>query len=162
MLLGVLSDTHDQFARARRGIELLQSKGVGAIIHCGDICSVPTLELLAGDIPAYFVFGNNDWDQDGLEKTAKHLGITCLGTSGVVELAGRKVGVTHGDRSALIQKLITTEGLRWLLTGHTHAAEDEQHGTYRHVNPGALHRTRSFSVCTIDLIRDAVLFHGVA
>lgn len=161
MLLGVLSDTHDQYARTRAAIELLRAKGVGAIVHCGDLCSEPILDLLAGELPAWFVFGNNDWDTTGLANTAKHLGLTCLGSHGVIELAGRKIGVAHGDRQNPLRELTTTPGLRWLLTGHTHHAHDDLEGTIRYVNPGALHRTRSPSVATIDLINDAVLFHGV-
>lgn len=163
MLIGVLSDSHDEYDRTKRAVELLLSLGAQALIHCGDICEPRMLDLLVAglDVPSYFVFGNNDYDRKGLETAAEHLGLHCLGTHGIVELAAVKIGVTHGDRRAPLTELEATPNLRWLLTGHTHIPHDEQSGTLRRVNPGALHRTRSPSVCTIDLKNDAVLFRRV-
>lgn len=159
MLIGVLSDTHDRLPLTRAAVELLGRLGVKALIHCGDLTGPAVLDLLAGDVPAYFVFGNNDWDRDGLARYAAELGITCLGLSGVVELAGKRIGVAHGDRMQPLREMRSDTTLRYILTGHTHVSDDTQDGHLRWVNPGALHRTRQPSVATIDLAEDRVRFH---
>lgn len=159
MRLGVLSDTHDRLPQTRAAVELLHRLGAQTLIHCGDLTGPAILDLLVGNVPAYFVFGNNDWDREGLSRYAGELGIKCLGIAGVVELAGRRVGVAHGDRTQPLRELRADPTIRYILTGHTHVCDDTQDGTVRWVNPGALHRTRRPSVCTIDLIDDRVQFH---
>lgn len=159
MMIGVLSDTHDRFPQTRRAVEVLLQRGAKALIHCGDLTSEGILDLLAGEVPAYFVYGNNDWDREGLQRYAAGLGITCLGTHGVVDLGGKRLGVAHGDRMQPLRELQADEAVRYILSGHTHVSEDLQEGRIRWVNPGALHRTRQPSVCTIDLASDAVRFH---
>jgi uncharacterized protein len=158
MLIGVISDTHDRAEMTSAGLRLLRAEGIEALIHCGDVTSTSILDLLADTIPVYFVYGNNDWDRDGLAGHAGHLGITCLGDCGVVELGGKRIGVAHGDRRVAMDKTIAEVKQGFLLYGHTHAADDRQDGAIRYVNPGALHRTRSPSVCVIDLEIDAVRF----
>lgn len=160
MLIGVLSDTHDQFARTRVAVSMLLDKNVQALIHCGDITDTPILDLLVGGIPSYFVFGNNDWDRPGLERYAREQGLTCLGDQGIIELAGKKIGVTHGDRTSTMRSL-RQQHVNYLLSGHTHVASDDLDGITRYVNPGALHRTSKPSVCTINLEVDAVRFWEV-
>lgn len=159
MIVGVLSDTHDRLPETRAAVALLLREGAEALIHCGDLTGEDVLDCLVGEVPAYFVFGNNDWDREGLTRYAENLGVVSLGTHGVIELGGRKIGVTHGDVRRPMVELESTPDLRYLLSGHTHVSDDQWDGLVRRVNPGALHRTRQRSVCTIDLSADAVRFH---
>jgi len=159
MVIGVLSDSHDRLPETRAAVTLLLRHGAKALIHCGDLTGQDVVDCLVGEVPAYFVFGNNDWDRDGLARYAADLGVTCLGTHGVIDLGGRKIGVAHGDVLRAVTELEDTPDLRYLLSGHTHVSDDESDGLLRRVNPGALHRTRQKSVCTIDLAADAVRFH---
>jgi putative phosphoesterase len=159
VIVGVLSDTHDRLLETRLAVRLLLQHGAEALIHCGDLMTENVLDCLAGPVPAYFVFGNNDFDRDALQRYAKDIGLHCLGTHGRITLGGKVLGIAHGDRLRPIQELLAEPDLRYLISGHTHVAEDRQEGTVRWVNPGALHRTRSKSVCTIDLSIDAVRFH---
>lgn len=158
MRIGVLSDTHDRVEPTQLALDLFQGAEVEAIIHCGDLCSEPILDLLAGNVPTYFVFGNNEVQIGSLTRYARHLGLHCLGEKGIVDLGGKRIGVTHGDQPKLVQELHDSE-VDYLLTGHTHVAHDQQLGKTRYINPGAIHRTRQRSVAVIDTEHDAVKFH---
>ena len=59
MLIGILSDTHDELARTRRAVNLLRDAGATALIHCGDFVGPPILQACCV-LPLWFVFGNND------------------------------------------------------------------------------------------------------
>ena len=99
MLLGIISDTHDRLARTRVAVKLLQDHGAEALIHCGDFIG-PEMLTACSALPLYFVFGNNDADMAPLlENAAAEVGAVCLGWSGVVELEGKRVAVTHGHMS---------------------------------------------------------------
>lgn len=153
MLIGILSDTHDQAARTRRAIELLIAAGAEYFIHCGDITEEPILDLLAG-LPAAAVFGNNDMDRPALTAYGQHLGINMLGTIGILDLGGKRFAVTHGDRGGLIRSAMETPGVDYVLLGHTHVIRDERLKSIRMINPGALHRAALKTVATLDTATD--------
>jgi putative phosphoesterase len=153
MLLGILSDTHDQLERTRRAVELLQASGAEALIHCGDFTSAVVVEMCAV-LPCWFVFGNNDdWTIPELKQAAKDTGAACLGWAGEVELGGKRIGVAHGHLHTDVRKLVAAQP-DYLLTGHSHFAEDRRVGSLRWINPGALHRAREFSAAVLDLQTD--------
>jgi hypothetical protein len=72
---------------------------------------------------------------------------------GEIEIAGRRIAVTHGDSVAMLRRLAVA-GPDYLLSGHTHRPSDERRGSTRWINPGALHRSASWTVATLDLDRD--------
>ena len=47
MKIGVISDTHEQFEKVRRVIEIMKQKECEVLIHCGDLCSPFIIEELA-------------------------------------------------------------------------------------------------------------------
>jgi putative phosphoesterase len=155
MLLGILSDTHDQLARTRVAVDLLVSHGAEALIHCGDFLG-PEIVRACAVRPFYFVFGNNDGEGDLLAAAAE-TGATCLKWGGVVELAGHRLGVTHGHMRNDIKRL-TAEGVDYLFTGHSHTKHDVMDGNVRRINPGALHRADAFTVAVLDLESGALKF----
>ncbi len=148
MLLGILSDTHDQLARTRRAVDLLISHGAQALIHCGDFLS-PEIVRVCAVRPFYFVFGNNDGEGD-LSAAGAETGSVCLKWGGVVELGGKRLGVTHGHMRGDVRRVMDA-GVDYLFTGHTHATHDVMDGTVRRINPGALHRADAFTVAVLDL-----------
>ena len=62
MIVGILSDTHDQYDRMGRAVRTLKERGAEFFIHCGDVCQPRLLDHLAG-LPSAFVWGNCDWDR---------------------------------------------------------------------------------------------------
>ena len=149
MLIGILSDTHDQITRTARAVRLLTDLGAEVLIHCGDLTGADVVYEF-GDPTAYFVFGNNDYNQVGLRRAMDDVGSTCLGVSGEVVLDGRRLAVTHGD-SIKEMKRLAALAPDYLFFGHTHVPSDERVGPTRWVNPGALHRAEAWTVALLDL-----------
>jgi len=156
--VGILSDTHDRFTTALAAVKMLRQAGAQHLIHCGDVGGTNMLDVLVGT-PAAFVFGNTDYERDELRNYAAILGIKCLGHYGVIELAGKRLAVTHGDDDALLARLKRPgQPIDYLFTGHTHVRHDHRIGTLRCINPGALHRAAIKSVATLDLLTDELIF----
>ena len=157
MMLGLLSDTHDQLHRTQRAIELLQAVGAESLIHCGDFTSPVILELCAV-LPCYFVFGNNDdFSIPDLKRTAEQTGAVCLEWAGEVTLGGKRIAVTHGHLHSDVRRLLAAQP-DYLLSGHSHIAGESRAGASRRINPGALHRARELSVAVLDLECDELRF----
>jgi putative phosphoesterase len=155
MRIGILSDTHDQVARTARALAELEGQGVAALVHCGDLTCPEVVYQFEGSPPAYFVFGNNDFDRKGLSRAMSAVGGVCLGDGGAFELAGKTLAVTHGDSLRQMRRL-TGEGPDYLFFGHTHVAADLREGRTRFVNPGALHRATPWTVAVLDLVDDSL------
>ncbi|WP_422926730.1 YfcE family phosphodiesterase [Singulisphaera sp. PoT] len=156
MRIGILSDTHDKVGRTSRAVALLLSEGAEVLIHCGDLTEPDVVYECIG-APAYFVFGNNDFDVKGLRKAMQVIDATCLEWGGEVELAGKRIAVTHGDSMKEIRRLLAKHP-DYLLTGHTHAPSDEREGNTRLINPGALHRTKVRTMAILDVATDELRF----
>ena len=152
MQLGILSDTHDKVERTRAAVDLLVASGAEALIHCGDI-TIPEVVYPLAALPSYFVFGNCDFDLDPLRDAIAAIGGTCLGRGGLIELAGRRLAVTHGDSDREITRL-AAERPEYFFSGHTHQALDVRRGPTRFINPGALHRASSWTVALLDCSAD--------
>jgi len=74
-----------------------------------------------------------------------------------VELAGKRIAVSHGHERGFSQ-LLRSDDLDYVFFGHTHQYEDSRIGTLRAINPGALYRTSVKTVATLDLERDKLTF----
>jgi len=153
MLLGILSDTHDRLDRTRRGGTLLREEGAEALIHCGDLTG-PGIVAICGVLPLAFVLGNNDDDMaPTLQRAAEEVGATYLAWAGEIALAGKRIAITHGHLSTDVRRLLEAKP-DYLLTGHTHWADDSMSGPTRRINPGALHRAAPYSVALLNLASD--------
>ena len=154
MRIGILSDTHDQVDRTSRAVRRLADAGAEALIHCGDL-TVPDVVYECAPLPTYFVFGNNDYDQNGLRRAMAEIGAVCLGWSGEITVAGKRIAVTHGDSTKEITRLAASRP-DYLFFGHSHCPSDERLGPTRWVNPGALHRAATWTVALLDLESDTL------
>lgn len=157
MLLGILSDTHDQRDRTRRAVELLAERGAQSLVHCGDFVE-PMILPICTSLPLYFVFGNNDADVVPMLREAGRLtGAVCLEWGGLVELAGKTIAITHGHLRTDVRRL-TQASPDYFLSGHSHAALDHREGTCRWINPGALYRADEYTVALLNLETDELEF----
>ncbi len=152
MILGILSDTHDRLARAARAVAALVAGGAEALVHCGDLTG-PAIVRACGGLPSYYVFGNNDDDEDALNRAIAEVGGVGLGRGGEVALGGRRVAVTHGHSIREVNRL-AADAPDYLLYGHSHLLGDERRGPTRWINPGALHRAPRWTVALLDLEAD--------
>jgi putative phosphoesterase len=158
MLIGILSDTHDRLAPTVAALKVLRAAGARHLIHCGDVGSEQILDELAGDVPATFVWGNNDFDRASLARYAAAVGVTCGDALADLTLSGKRLAVTHGDHPATVRRILDGQEHDYLLVGHTHVRADARVGRTRVINPGALHRATPKSVAVLDLESDLLRF----
>ena len=112
-------------------------------------------------LPCWFVFGNHDADNvPAMELAARDSGAVCLGWSGEVELGGRLVAIAHGHMTYDIRRAMAKRP-NYLLTGHSHIANDHREGLVRRINPGALHDADRFTVALLDLENDDLRFLAI-
>lgn len=152
--LGILSDSHGHAERTDRAVEALAAAGADRLVHLGDVGTTNVLESMAGQV-ANVVFGNCDYDTSDLERTARHLGLVVDHPLGRLELAGRTIAFTHGDREALMREAIE-DGVDYLLVGHTHEITDRRIDRTRVINPGALFRAARYTAALLDPATDTV------
>jgi putative phosphoesterase len=161
MRVGILSYTHNEIARTIRAVELLSAEGAEVLIHCGDL-TIGSIVAACSVMPSYFVLGNHDADNvPELQRAATEYGACCLGWGGVIELAGKKIGVAHGHMRLDVQSVLSQQP-DYLLSGHSHFPVDEMSGTVRRINPGALFRATEFTVALLDLTSDVLRFLPIA
>ncbi len=163
MMLGVLSDTHNNAAGLRAALELFRKAGVTTLIHCGDVTTAEMLPALA-EFRVHLVFGNLDFASGEMEQTLKtlHPG----NTAGLVfsgDIGGVQVAATHGHLRELLDPLIESGHYAYVFHGHTHRHRDDLRGRTRIINPGALgglHREPR-QVCLLDLASGVARFVAV-
>lgn len=137
MKIGVLSDTHDNLANIRRAVALFAARGVGLLIHAGDVCSPFALQefatLAAQGVRMHAVFGNNDGDRVMLVRRGADF---CDFHDGfaAVELEGRRIAVTHYPD--LAPALLASGMYDLVIHGHDHTVRAEG-SPRRLLNPGA-------------------------
>lgn len=156
MLLGIISDTHNRLERTARAVQLLQDAGIETLIHCGDISHPDILALFTG-WPTYFVMGNNDDDAELRHALTLMNHLTYLHRGDIIELAGKRIAITHGHLYREMQALMMQEP-DYMLSGHTHVAHDELTRNIRCINPGALHRASEYSVAILNLVTNQLQF----
>ena len=133
MLIGIISDTHDQVLRTKHAVSVLAAHGAQALIHCGDL-TIAEVVYECSIQPAYFVFGNCDFDRPGLRLAIDRIGGTCLEQGGLISLGTRRIAITHGHSDPELRRLADLEP-DYLLFGHSHRTTDVQKGPTRWINP---------------------------
>lgn len=69
MLIGIMSDSHDNLPMVKKAVELFQARSVETILHAGDIVSpFVAAAVAASGVQTIAVFGNNDGEKKGLKK----------------------------------------------------------------------------------------------
>lgn len=150
MKIAILSDSHGRLHTVHRALEMVRARGIGTIIHCGDIGETSTIQLFSG-LNAHFVHGNCDFDRPALQDAAEAIGCTWHGDWGTLDIAGRKLAFLHGDDPRRFGELENSEAFQYLFHGHTHVARDVMVGPTRIINPGALFRAQPKTFVILDL-----------
>jgi putative phosphoesterase len=152
MLLGVISDTHSHVEYTQDAVRILRNLGVEMALHCGDIGSVSIIPVF-GDLPAHFVLGNVDWNDQEMREAIAAAGQTCHGRFGRFKVADRRIAFLHGDDERLLRQTIVKDGADVVCYGHTHVAEHHFENGKIVVNPGAVWRSKPPSVAVVDLAK---------
>jgi uncharacterized protein len=144
MLIGLLSDSHADASRLKKGISLLVQQGVDILVHCGDIVAEDHVAILADSgLPAYLVAGNMDRHAGRFAKEAKRRGVNFAADFLEVPLGeGEHLIAMHGDNEQLLCELVEGGQFPYVCHGHTHRTADKTFGSVRVICPGALTHPR--------------------
>ncbi|MET0209417.1 MAG: metallophosphoesterase family protein [Burkholderiaceae bacterium] len=126
MRIGLISDTHGLLRP--QALDFL--RGSDHILHAGDVVGANLLDQLAGLAPLTAVRGNNDhggWAQ-------------ALPESVTLTLGGVVIHMLHDLQELAIDA--AAQGVRVVVTGHSHKPACEERGGVLYVNPGAAGRRR--------------------
>ncbi|MGC8584460.1 MAG: metallophosphoesterase [Thermoproteus sp.] len=140
MLLGVVSDTHDDWVAIRSIGKLFREAGVSAVVHAGDWTSPFSMlkmrRALGTDIPIYTVLGNNEGDLFAMAMKAAEMDVKVLGEAGLIEMGGRRVGVYHGTSRLLVEAMARSGMFDVVIYGHTHRVDVSRLNGALVLNPG--------------------------
>jgi uncharacterized protein len=140
MLIGAVSDSHDNLTQIDKAVQQLNQKSVGLVLHAGDYVSPFTIAHFKKlDCNFIGVFGNNDGDHN-LLTIRFHETSNCIIRDRFtqVTIQGYRIGLLHGDETELLNTLIDTGYFNAVIHGHSHNRSIEQKGKTLVVNPGEL------------------------
>lgn len=138
MLVGLISDTHDNLPMVDRAVARLNEENVGLVLHAGDYVAgfvIPRFVELKARLIG--VFGNNDGDHDLLRKRfSENKKLDLRGIFAEVKADDSRIALLHGGDVELLKSLIDKESFDVVVYGHTHVAEVSRKGETLVVNPG--------------------------
>jgi putative phosphoesterase len=147
MLIGIMSDTHDNVPLVKKAIEIFNEKRVGYVIHAGDYTSPFTLKHFKELQCEYVgIFGNNDGDKLLLlERAGGHI----RNQPYIFTLRDRKIVVMHEHH--VVDALADSGHFDLVIYGHTHKADVRKVKNTLVVNPGEV-STYLYGKSTVALV----------
>lgn len=117
MIIGVMSDSHDNLPMIRAGLKRLEAEGAEVLLHAGDFISPFAVRALM-EFPhrVVGVFGNNDGEKRGITRIWAEV----CDPPRVLRLADRDVLMVH-DRAKPVPQGPAEADI--LIHGHTHEPE---------------------------------------
>lgn len=139
MLIGVISDSHDNLPKIDAAVAKLNSLNVSRVLHAGDYCS-PFAALRYLNLKARMigVFGNNDAEKEILKTKFESFGHDVGGRFSSVELEGARIALLHGDEPNLLHEIVRTQAYDLVVSGHTHSIDQKRTGRTISFNPGEI------------------------
>jgi putative phosphoesterase len=140
MLIGAISDSHDNITFIEKAVATLNTQNVGLVLHAGDFCSPFTIAKFK-KLNCNFigVFGNNDGDHQLLTKRFQET-TNCVIRDRFTQITvdGYRIALLHGDETELLNTLIDTGYFDAVIHGHSHNKSIERKGKTLVINPGEL------------------------
>jgi len=140
MLIGIISDTHDNLPIIEKTVKRLNEENVKPVLHAGDYISpfvIPKFKTLKAKLIG--VFGNNDGDHEFLKKRFSEIpNCEVRGRFAEVNTDGFKIALLHGDETELLNALINCGGFDAVVHGHSHTNLSRKNGKTLIVNPGEM------------------------
>lgn len=136
MLIGIISDTHDDMTAIRKAVDLLNAERVFQVIHAGDLVSPFTFEIFS-ELQCGFnaIFGNNDGDSILLKQKS---GGNIHNQPLILTFDEKKVIVVH--EPDLADALADSGHFQVVVHGHTHRPGVRRKGNAIIINPGKVAR----------------------
>ncbi|QCC51142.1 metallophosphoesterase [Halapricum salinum] len=136
MLVGIVSDTHDNGDVVERAVAVFEDEDVDAVIHCGDFVAPFSATPFDADFEFYAVRGNNDGEWN-LQNVIDGFG-TYLGEMSELTLGGSEFAVYHGTSEPIVDALLDCGRYDYVCRGHTHQRVHEERDGTVHLNPGGI------------------------
>lgn len=139
MRIVLISDIHDHIDRLLDALTQAEALQCSRLLCMGDLAGLAMLRILRNKWPhdIDIVFGNNEYDRHSFLNLAQQMErIRHHGDEGDMELAGRRIFITHYPQAAA--RALNTDRYHAIFFGHTHIAEKQ---TIRHTliaNPGEI------------------------
>ncbi|MEK6682940.1 MAG: metallophosphoesterase [Nitrospirota bacterium] len=132
MLIGIISDTHDDTTAIRKAVDYFNAEKVSHVLHAGDITSPFTFEIFR-DLKCRFtgIFGNNDGDK--LLLTEKSGG-NVHNQPHFITIGGKKIVLMH--EPDLVNALSHSGHFNIVIYGHTHRPDIRNIKETLVINPG--------------------------
>lgn len=153
MLIGLMSDSHDNIKGVKDALKAFSKRDVELILHAGDMIGSGNCYTFEGcGMPIKLVYGNNDGDRVGLKRDFERVGGEYLGDFGEIEAAGLKIAILHGTEDSMVRAIVASELYDVVVRGHNHRAEVTRYEKTLLVNPGEIwgHFTGLSSVAVLD------------
>ncbi len=164
MIIGVLSDTHNNIENTQKALEVFRREGIRRLFHCGDITRPDIIYLFTG-FDVTFVQGNNDyWRNDLVEAMLVIGGQRTLPARWSGAVGGKRLAMAHGDSHGVLFDLTRSGQYDYVFHGHSHRRRDETIAGTRVINPGALggKHDQSHSIAVVNLAAGTVEFVEIA
>ncbi len=136
MLVGVVSDTHNNINNVKNIIDIFNNENVDIVIHTGDISKAETLRMFTGlKCKLVGVFGNNDRSEEGLKEISLLNNFNFQEPPLRLDLADKKIAIFHEPE--LIDSYIEEfQDVDLILHGHTHRYRQDIIDNTLYFNPG--------------------------
>ncbi len=157
MLIGAISDTHDNLPLIEKAVQALNEQRVGLVLHAGDYVAgfvVPKIAKL--NCPLIGVFGNNDGDHELLKKRfSETANCTIHDRFTQITIESYRVALLHGHETELLNAIVDSGYFNAVIHGHSHNLSIEQKGKTLSINPGELcgYLTGKSTVAIFDTIK---------
>ena len=136
MLVGVVSDTHNNIKNIRQIIDIFNNECVDIVIHTGDITKPESLKIFSElNCSMIGVFGNNDRTESGLQEVCEEFNFDIHEPPYLTTLSNKKIAIFH--EPDLIPNFIEeNRSIDLILHGHTHRYREESIDKVTYFNPG--------------------------
>jgi len=136
MLVGVVSDTHNNIQNVKIIIDIFNNEEIDVVIHTGDISKPKTLKLFSElNCPLIGVFGNNDREESGFEEVCEQFNFDIKEPPYRTLLNQKNIAIFH-EPDQIQNYLKKHKDIDLILHGHTHRYREEFIGKVLCFNPG--------------------------
>jgi putative phosphoesterase len=140
MIIGAISDTHDNLPLVEKAVKYLNDQKVGLVLHAGDYVAgfvIPKFKQL--NCKLIGVFGNNDGDRQLLKhRFSETTNCTVHDRFASVEVEGYRIALLHGEETELLNVIVNSGYFNAVIHGHSHSKSIENKGKTITINPGEI------------------------
>ncbi len=136
MIIGLISDTHDNVPMIKRAIERLKEERVKLVLHAGDYISPFTAKPYSElGVPMIGVFGNNCAETEALKRVYAEVGADLRGYFAEIEEGGLRIALTHGHLKSEMDRAMSGD-YDVVVRGHVHRSSICEENGILVINPG--------------------------